>query len=248
MKMILTFRQITFQAVHLGPAVIELFTDDGLTTGQGVSARNEQALVNWLTRYEPGRLLLFEQLQRSPAAFYRTEVQEPFYGPQEGDIDLLVCNREAPHQTAVLECKRVKVQVIDEGNDQLNKLDEVGGGVRQAKKLSEKFGFFQTYLAVITAVDAANRKQMNIPCRGVSSESISNWDSSTTTFRRIVEFPRREELPAEVGIIFIEIVQPSGKALEEQGTIRICVHQVAAPRTQRVSDTNKIEALIQETL
>jgi hypothetical protein len=241
----LRFRQIAFQAVQLGPEVITLFTHDGALSGDRVSKRKEQALVKWLVSNISARLLLWEVMGRSPDAFFVTEVHDPFYGPNEGDIDLLVCDSGAPHEAAVLECKRVKVEVVDAGNDRINKLEEVGRGVQQAKKLYEKFSFSQTYLAVISAIDAANRTNVNVPCNGITSESIPNWDTSTTTFRNIVQFPRREELPPDIGIIFIELVQTSGRRFEEQGTLRLCMHHPATPRRQRTADTRKIEKLME---
>ena len=237
----LRFRQITFQVSQLAP-VMEIFADDGRSPSDYLSKRKEQMLVRWLANDVMARRLLCELLERPLGAFVATEVKEPFYGPTEGDIDLLVCDPAAPNEVAAFECKRVKVEVLDEGNDHVNKLEEVGAGVRQAKKLYDKFGFFQTYMTVISAIDSANRKQLNIPCRGITAESTPNWDTNTTTFRSIVEFPRREELPGE--IIFVELVQPSGRSFEEQGTLRICVHHKATPRTQRASDTRKIEALM----
>jgi len=200
--------------------------------------------VKWLVNNLQARLLLWDQLRRFPDAFFATEVKDPFYGPREGDIDLLVCNPGAPHQAVALECKRLKVEVVDDGTDWINKLEEVGEGVRRAKKLYEQFSFFQTYFAVISAIDAANRTNLNIPCNGITSESVPNWDTSTTTFRNIVQFPRREELPTEIGIVFIELVQPSGRRFEQQGTLRICVHYPATTRPQRTADTRKVELLM----
>lgn len=239
----LFFRQITFQAFQLGPELITLFTHGGSSEDR-VSRRAEKALVKWLVNNTSARLLLCEVLGRSPDALFATEIKEPFYRPDEGDIDLLICNPEAPHQAVAMECKRLKIEVVDDGDDRINKLDEVGGGVRQAKKLYERFSFFQTYLGIISAIDAAPRTSVNIPCNGITSESIPNWDKDTTSFRNIVQFPRREELPSDIGIIFIELVQPSGRRFEEQGTIRICVHHPATPRPQRITDTRKIEMLL----
>lgn len=240
----ITFRQITFQKARIDRQVINLFTDDCLTPAHDILKLGEQALINWLLSDPSARGLLLELLEQAPDAFCWPGLQEPFYGPKEGDIDLLVCDKVASYRAAAIECKRVKVNVIDDGNDWINKLEEVGEGVWQAKKLYKKFGFFQTYFAIISAVNSANRKQVNIPNRGVTPESVSNWDSSRKTFRSIVEFPRREELPADIGIIFIEMVQPSGRAFEEQGIVRICVHHPATPRTQRRLETNKIQELM----
>jgi hypothetical protein len=36
--------------------------------------------------------MLFEELGRNGAAFYRPEVIQPFYRPGQGDIDLVMCD------------------------------------------------------------------------------------------------------------------------------------------------------------
>lgn len=238
------FREIVFQGERLRPGIIELFTDDGSLPREHISSKPEQWLINWLVSDGGAKPLLCNLLQRSPAAVVRTTVQRPFYAANEGDIGLLICDPGFPHETAVIECKRVKVRVLDEGNDSINRLEAVGEAVKQAKKLYERFGFFQTYLAVVSAIDGANRKGVNIPCRGITHESVPNRNTSTTTFRSILQFPRREELPPDIGIIFIELVQSSGRPFQEQGIVRICIHHKATPRPQRESETRKVLELL----
>jgi len=176
------FRQISFDAIILRQAANQIFTDNRAAPMDSLSRRDEQALVAWLVGNPFARTLICEVLQRSTDAFIRTEVKQPFYGRTEGDIDILLCNRGAPQESVVVECKRVKVQVLDEGNDRINKLEQVGKDVKQAKKPYEKFVFFQSYLAVISAVEAANQRKVNIPCRGIMPETVPNWDTTTTTF------------------------------------------------------------------
>ncbi len=242
------FREIVFQYAQLRPGIIELFGDDGSLSTSHVSRQPEKSLIGWLVSDASARQLLCDVLGRTASAYVAVGIQQPFYAADEGDIDLLVCDSDRPHEAAAIECKRVKVHVEDDGNDWVNRLEAVGEGVKQARKLYNKFGFFQTYLAVISAVDGANRRRLNIPSRGITSESVPNRDTSTTTFRSILQFPRREELPADIGIIFIEVVQPSGKRFEEQGVIRICVHHKATPRPQREADTQRMLALMKRTL
>jgi len=69
-----------------------------------------------------------------------------------------------------------------------------------------------------------------------------------TTFRRIVEFPGRDNLKPEVGIVFVEVVQPSGISIDERVTFRVCVHQPAKPRQQTTAETNRVAMLIQKAL
>lgn len=242
------FREIAFHYAQLRPGVTTFFTDDGSPYASRISKKAEQSLISWLVHDAATKHLLCEVLQRSLGSFFGISVQQPFYAANEGDIDLLVCEPRSPHEAIAIECKRVKVFVEDEGNDCINRIEAVGEGVKQVRKLYDRLGFFQTYLAIISAVDGANRKQLNIPSRGITSDSIPNRDTSTTTFRRILQFPRREELPPEIGIMLIELVQPSGRAFEEQGVVRICVHHKATPRPQREADTQRMLALMKRTL
>ena len=205
----------------------------------------EKEIVRWLMLFEPARRLLFGELGFPPWAFYQPEVVEPFYSAGKGDLDLVVCHRRAPHEAVALECKRVKVAVIDPEHHDLNKLQDTQDGVGQANRLHNKFGFFQTYLAVITAVEASRQEGTNIPCRGIDAAASPDY-GDTKTFKRIVEFPGREDLNSDIGIVFVEVVQPSGISINERVTIRVCVHHPAQGRTQSDSVTNRVEILLRE--
>ena len=135
---------------------------------------------------------------------------------------------------------------MNAGQDKINKLQDIAGGVCQANKLyNGPFAFFQTYLAIITEV-AASGQDENIPNRGVRPYTTpQRGDTRTTTFRQIVEFPGRAELHNDVGILFIEIVQPSRLSIDKQATIRVCVYRRAERRDQRDSVTNRIREIMQ---
>lgn len=152
---------------------------------------------------------------------------------------LILCRRYAPHEAVALECKRVKIAVVNPQNHQLNKLEDTRKGVGQANRLYDKFGFFQTYLAILTAVEASHQDDTNIPCRGIDASATPDYGQSKT-FKRIVEFPGRDDLKPDIGIISIEAVQPSGISMDERVTIRVCVHHPAQRRIQADSVTNQI--------
>src|SRR5580700_3529369 len=100
------FREIAHQWADLRPGIVELFTDDGSRPGSHLSDKPEHWLVAWLVSDAGARHLLCEVLERPHTAFLRARVQSPFYTAREGDIDLLICGSSAPHETAVIECKR----------------------------------------------------------------------------------------------------------------------------------------------
>lgn len=250
---ILTYRQISFDTAHIAPGqqlkatFFEASPYPILDGSARITDFDEKPIVRWLMLAPSARGIIFDELGLPPNAFYRPEVVQPFYAPGAGDIDLLLCPPLSPHLAIALECKRVKVESINAGQDRINKLQDVAGGVRQANKLyNGPFAFFQTYLAIITEVEASSQDNINIPNRGVRCHTTPRrGDTRTTTFRQIVEFPGRDELDGEVGIFLVEIAQPSRVSIDRQATVRVCVYRRAASRDQLDAVTNRVMEIIQ---
>lgn len=248
MTEIVTYRQTSFDTARIVPGqpVRATFFDvppyplvDGATQ---VTAFDEKPIIRWLMLCPPARELILTELGLSGSVLHFPEIVQPFYAPGQGDLDLIVCPQLAPQLAVVLECKRVKVETVNEGQDRINKLQDIAGGVRQANELyNGKHAFYQTWLAIITEVAAVGQDERNIPTRGVRSHSTpQRGDTARTTFRQIVEFPGREKLHKEIGILFIEIVQPSRRSIDAQATIRVCAYRRAATRDQRDTVTNRM--------
>lgn len=250
----LIYRQVSFDTAHVSldqPGSATFFeavpyssVDDGSAR---VTAFDEKPIIRWLMLCPSSRQIILEELGLPPDAFHRPEVVQPFYAPGEGDIDLILCPRLSPHQAVAFECKRVKVESVNIGKDKVNKLRDVADGVRQANKLyNGSAAFFQTYLAIITEVDASGQGEINIPNRGIRSDTTpQRGDTRTTTFKQIVEFPGRAELHDDVGIIFIEIAQPSHLSIDKQASVRVCVYRRAERRDQLTGVTNRVIKIMQ---
>ena len=253
MKEYLTYRQISFDTARISPGQLTATffdaapypsVDDGSAR---VTAFDEKPIVRWLMLCPFSRQIILDELNLLPDASYRPEVVQPFYAPGEGDIDLILCPRLSPHQAIAFECKRVKVESVNIGQDKINKLQDVAGGVRQANKLyNGHSAFFQTYLAIITEVEASGQDGINIPNRGVRSDTTpQRGDTRTTTFKQIVEFPGRAELHDDIGIVFIEIAQPSRLSIDKQASVRVCVYRRAERRDQLKGVTNRVMEIMQ---
>ena len=141
------------------------------------------------------------------------------------------------------EFKRVKLTIVDADSDQLNKIEGVRDGVAQANRQYNKFGFYQTYLAVVTAIDASGQEDSNVPCRGINPASTPDYGQNKT-FKKIVEFPGRDELNPDIGMIFVELVQPSAISIDLRVNLRVCVHQTAQSRSRSDSVTNQVVMLL----
>jgi hypothetical protein len=246
---ILSFRQVSFDSAHIArpdrPFSATFFESaptpyvDGSTR---VTEFDEKTIIHWLLLCPASRHLLFEMLGLPPDAFYQSQVVQPFYSMGEGDLDLIVCSRLSPHEAVAIECKRVKVETVNAGQDRINKLPDTARGVCQANRIyNGPFAFFQTYLAIITEVAASLQHEINIPNRGIHSHTTpQRGDTKNTTFRQIVEFPGRAELHDDIGILFIEIVQPSRLSIDTQATARFCLYRRAERREQPDRVTNRV--------
>ena len=157
----LTFLQTSFDTVHIArpdrpftAAFFEVPPYPYVDGSSRVTEFGEKPLVRWLMLAPFSRQLILERLSLSPDTRYRSEVVRPFYMPGEGDLDLILCPRLSPHLAFALECKRVKVESVNAGQEKINKLQDVEGGVHQANRLYKgPFAFYQTYLCIITEVD-----------------------------------------------------------------------------------------------
>jgi hypothetical protein len=206
----------------------------------------EKAIVDWLMA-GTYRQILLSALGFPPDSCHATAVVQPFYAAAgEGDIDVIVCPSGAPQFAIALECKRVKVESVNEGEDNINKLGAVVKGVYQANELyNGPFAFFQTYLCIICEVAAHAQGPWNFPNRGVRPHTTPiQGDKKRTTFRQIVEFPGRERLHQDIGVIHLEVAQPTGLGINKQANVRACAYRRAVRREQVDRVTNRVKGIM----
>src|ERR1700722_15041370 len=152
---IVVFRQITFDTAYIPPGGLRsttLFEAIPRTheASTYLTELDEKTIVRWLLLAPPARQILLEELGLPMHSFCCPEVVEPFYAPGERDLDILLCPPLSPHAGFAIECKRVKVESINAGEDRINKLQETLGGAVQANKLyTGPYAFHKTYFAII---------------------------------------------------------------------------------------------------
>jgi hypothetical protein len=96
-------------------------------------------------------------------------------------------------------------------------------------------GFHRNYLLIISRIFGRNFTSENAIFRKARPE----------TRHRIYEFPQRESLHEDVGIIFVEIGQPTGKSLKTQVNVCLRIDKEAARLDQSPGLTNRIKDLFQ---
>jgi len=235
MRTSLTFRSVIFHTKLLPENLddpIPIFEESNKKNVESVKTPPEAWIVRWLLSYGEPRNLLLSHLSPAEPPCVFAEVKEPVVqNPQKkpGDIDILFYPTGLPQQSTAVECKRVKVTAHGEDKDTVNKIENIGIGVKQANGLAE-MGFYRCFLAVIVVVDGRERREYNVLSRSMSDP----------TFQRIYEFPLREDLHPDVGIVFVEIIQPTGRWIGEMAQVGVSVDLQAEHREQSLSLTSRI--------
>jgi hypothetical protein len=218
-------------------SVFEFFRDSNDAGDNDVTKQAEETIIRWLLATS-FRSLLLAELGVKGDAFVEYSVKQPIVeNPQDkpGDIDILICHPDSPHQAIAVQCKPVVVRSLNEHeDDDVRRLGRMPGLVQQANLQRSKYGFYRNYLAILIKVDGRKKTEFDPLIRGTSPE----------TFQTIYEFPDRERVHKDVGIVFIEIVQPTGKSYDDQLILCICVDTEASRLSQTPNLTNRVEELM----
>lgn len=147
---------------------------------------------------------------QSPLDHTLFRVAPPAMGGVErtGDIDVLQWYRFAPENAVAIECKRVKYSQATFDGVLPNKVRALRKGARQATRLLE-MGFHNTWLVVFAVVDGRGRSGFNFAFRGWTEEMRGTLER---------EFDRLA-LPANTGLLLIELTQPIEKDLFEAASV-----------------------------
>lgn len=94
-------------------ASFELFTDNDFETEDKVTKASEEEILKWLMSSRGGSLLL-EKLRLSHALCGFSVRQPVVENPHHSDIDLILCEPEFPEFSIGIQCKRVKIDSLNE--------------------------------------------------------------------------------------------------------------------------------------
>ena len=224
MKTTLIFKVILYDSAQiLGNSSVSFFQDVNGRVAS-VASESEQSIITWIMSDVQIRKFVLGCLKLDSNTGCKVCVREPLISNaarKPGDIDILLCEDRKLSNAVAFQCKRVKVVSQNTDSDVVNKIESISDGVRQANATRE-MGFYNTYLCLIIQTDGRMRKDNNFAFRGPTRE----------TFSKIYDFPKRDEIDDDVGVIFIEISQPTGKNIEEACYIGVCVDKWAKPVEQ----------------
>lgn len=90
-------------------------------------------------------------------------------------------------------------------------------------------GFHKTYLGVIVIVDSGASNTANVLCRGPSN----------TTCQRVIDIAGLS-IPEKAGLLYVEIVQPLRRSIDDSATVSIGMIKPALPRQQSAERSSMV--------
>jgi len=228
--------------VPTGP--ISLFTDQVPYSPERVTAKGEAEILNWLIQTPPARDLLFTNLELPQGTYAQTSITEPVLDRKRtrkpGDLDMLLLPQADDASRVIsIQAKRVKVEARSTYRDDVSNhhLGNLSNLVEQANG-SRELGFHLSYAMVVVQVDGMERSEFNFLARTTTAGQFSR------IYHRVWDSP----LHSDVGMIFVEISQPTGASIDDAGFLAICVDKRAKPIEQPVPLTAKVRQLTKQML
>lgn len=217
----LFFHVINYDTQRIYKQDIQFFQDEKpLFPSRSVTHMNEAELVRWLIHKKDAFKLLLKLLNLPINTEYFLEVRKPITDQEnEGDIDLILLPNNDPYRAIAVECKRAKVEILDNnGKEKVNKINDIRKGFKQSKRLRE-MGFYKTYLLVFVVTDGRNKITPNTFFR----------DGESAQVKELYRMSMEEPLHSDVGFIYVKITQPTDKDINWRGNIGICHDKEAVP-------------------
>jgi hypothetical protein len=216
---------------------IGFFDGSGPESDEKITDRAEGQIVDWLVAFPPARELLLEELGITANTYIQTGVIEPLIERNRrkppGDIDLIMVPE--PRRAIAIQVKRIRVLAETTHRDSTpgRNLGNITKLIEQANG-SREIGFCANYALVLVECYGAERSDYNFIARG----------SSPGVFRRIYHMTKDQPLHPDVGLIFVEIIQPTRTSVDRAGMVAVCVDKPAVPLDQPADLTARIRQLM----
>jgi len=216
---------------------VSFFTGNGPESDEKVTDQSERQIVNWLIGTPQPRELLLGELMLSANTYVQTAIIEPLVEKNRrqppGDIDLIFV--PDAHRAIAIQVKRFPVIAETAYKDHTTRgqLGDITKLVEQANG-SREIGFWTTYALVLVECYGPARQEYNFASR----------DSSPGVFSRIYHMTKERPIHRDVGLIFVEITQPTRASVDRAATVCVHVDKPAIPVEQSSEITARVRQLM----
>lgn len=201
-----------------------------------ITAVNELDLSRWVFKSGIIAPRLWSELKLPSPSQIHFAVSDPIIDNRQekpGDIDVLVCALNQPNLAVAFECKRLRIKPETFQTLQIGGLPGLDESIHQVRGL-RRIGFSRCFLLVFMAVDG--HEQVNF-----SFLDASPTPSLIQAFDRALD---KLPIDPEIGMVCIELVQPTVKDFCLTGGSGVRVLRPAGFQSQPATLTKRIEALL----
>lgn len=196
----------------------------------------EDVLVEWVFGASPCVGMVLETLGIADTSLIFHQVTKTTLSLEDGpgDVDVLAIPRGDPARATAIECKRVKYQssAVSSGTTTPNKLGDLEHGAKQANLLW-RARFHRVFLMILIEVDARGQSTANFLTRGLSGAQAEFVHSRLD----------RTRLMPDIGVLCLEIAQPSSRSIDMAGGVGISFSKPATAQPQSPTLTHILSRL-----
>lgn len=193
--------------------------------------------MDWLVAFSLARDLLIEEFGLPHNTYVQTNVIEPLLERDRRkppcDIDLIIIPE--PSRAIAIQVKRIRVVAETTHRDSTpgRQLGNISKLIEQANG-SREIGFCANYALVLVECYGPARAEYNFIARG----------ASPGVFRRIYHLTKDQPLHPDVGLIFVEVVQPTPTSIDRAGMVAVCIDKPAVGLDQMPDLTARVRQFI----
>ena len=213
----LFFDFVFMDTVTIGPgplASTSFFQDGQAVSSDRIVNLWEQDVVAWILASVRRRDLLFSKICLAPGPYADSILDSEFpltLTTQGGDLDFVMLEGGDSTQGICVEFKKVKVRIDPQGGESVNNLPGLETLIKQGNKRQSQ-GFRKTYICAVAVIDAHKFQTPNTLLRGMETPKVQAF----------YDLGSMAGIHSDVGILLIEIPQPTGKSFHEFSGFKIC--------------------------
>jgi len=232
MNQVLIFETLHLDRQRVSGQSTNFFIEES-ENSKSIRDYTEDEITNWLLDSDVRRKFFIEKLFSNPTEIKDFRgLKKPFTPDRgkPGDIDIVFYDPQRINQAIAIECKRVKIEAINEEESKINGGQNIAEGVIQANKYLD-IGFSKVYLTIYMLHDG---RKLNTP-------STLHRIGKGEKVDKLFSIPWNEGLKEEVGLIFFEIYQNTDKRVDAKYGFGICHDKRAVEREQWTTTTENLE-------
>lgn len=221
---------VTYDSQRLAGRTISFFSDEGSGVPD-VSAATlpEKAVVRWLFQGGPASNFVRGTFCEGGPIHFAFEAEGRLVdGARIGDVDVVLGGH--PEQALALECKRLTVRTHTPPGGHPGKLGGLKKAYHQTTALL-RMGFHRAALVLVVQTEGWDRPEDGAYVfRGARSSQ----------FEAALDDPSVRALPAEAGLVLIEVIHPTRRPIGDAGAVGVHVVRPGAPRVQPMGLTDRV--------